>query len=72
MQKTTIYIILQGLCIAVQMVNAQMASMTHDANIALIVSAFTAGLQFVVQHLGNVACPPDAKEGKQDCSLKDS
>lgn len=72
MQKTTFLIVLQGILIVVQMVNAQIGVISHDATVTLVVGAIAAGFQFVVQHLGNVACPPESKEGVKDCSLKDS
>jgi hypothetical protein len=73
MQKTTALILLQGLCVTLQLVNTNIASITHDASIALIFSAVLAGFQFTLQHLGNMACPPPDKKGETPvCLPKDS
>jgi hypothetical protein len=62
MDRTTWLLILQGLGVTLQLINAQIAVLTHSATVALIVSAVLAGYQFVLQHLGNQT-PPVAKGG---------
>lgn len=60
MDRATLLTILQGLGIALQMVNAQIAVLTHSTSEALIISAFIGGYQYVIQHLGNTTPVPPA------------
>ena len=53
MSRTTWLLILQGIGVTAQLINAQIAVVTHSATIALTVSAILAGYQYVLQHLGN-------------------
>jgi len=49
--------VLQGVGITAQLINAQIAVITQSSKIALVVSAFLAGYQFTIQHLGNQTDP---------------
>lgn len=71
-EKTTLLIILQGMAIVLQMINSQMAVLTDDKATALVISAVIGGFQYIVQHLGNQACPPSISKGEPVCLPKDS
>lgn len=53
MDRATLLTLLQGLGITLQMVNAQIAVLTHSTVEALLIGAVIGGYQYVIQHLGN-------------------
>ncbi len=58
MTKQAIWILaLQSFLTFAQVVNAGIASVTHDLLVTLLVGAFVAGLQVFVQHIGNQSVP---------------
>ncbi len=57
MSRTDWLLVLQGVGITVQMLNASLASLTHNASLALILGALFGGFQFVVQRIGNNSVP---------------
>lgn len=62
MDRATLLTLLQGLGITLQMVNAQLAVLTHSTSEALLIGALIGGYQYVIQHLGNTTpVPPTPK-----------
>jgi hypothetical protein len=57
MSRTDLLIVLQGVGIAAQVINAGVGTVTHDPGAVLVVGAVVAGYQFVIQHLGNQTDP---------------
>ena len=60
MSRTDWLLILQGAGITVQMLNAGLSALTHNAALALILGAIFGGFQFVVQRLGNNSVPENS------------
>lgn len=58
MDRATLLTLLQGLGITLQMVNAQLAVLTHNTSEALLIGAVIGGYQYVIQHLGNATPVP--------------
>jgi len=58
MSKTTWLLVLQGLGVTLQLINAQFAVITKNAAAALIFSSVLAGYQVILQRAGNNATPP--------------
>jgi hypothetical protein len=62
----TSILIMQGICITLQIINSDLRSVLPDtkaaAFIVLCVAAVTGGTQFIVQHLGN-QMNPNGKNG---------
>jgi hypothetical protein len=52
---------LQSLLLFLQVVNAGIASVTHDTLVALLIGAGVMGLSHFVNHLGNHAVPPEVQ-----------
>lgn len=71
-EKGTFLIVLQGLAIALQMLNAQMGILTDNKAVALVISAVIGGFQYVIQHLGNQTVPAGAQKELDKCLPKDS
>lgn len=53
MSRSNWLIVLQGLGITGQVVNAGIGAATHNELVVLVVGAVVAGYQFTIQHLGN-------------------
>lgn len=51
-------LVLQSVGIAVQLINAQIATVTHNSTVALIVGAVAGSFQYYLQHTGNRLFPP--------------
>ena len=63
MSQNTINL-LQAIGVTVQILNAGIGTVTHDAAIVLIVGAIAGGFQIYVQRLGNASTPqPPAAKG---------
>ena len=62
MSKAMWLVVLQGIGITLQTVNAGIATVTHNAVVALIVCAVVGGYQFTIQHLGNQMLPQAAPD----------
>jgi hypothetical protein len=56
--RTTWLLILQGLGITLQGINAGIGTITHNAVVVLVVASVVGGYQYVLQNLGNNATPP--------------
>ena len=61
MTRSDWLLILQGAGQAAQLINAQIAVLTHNAALALLIGAVLAGFSYVVQHLGNQTVPDPPK-----------
>ena len=61
--STTLILFLQSMLISAQVLNAGIATITHNAAAALIAGAVVGGFQYFVQHVGNqtVPAPPSSK-----------
>lgn len=57
MTRANKLVIAQGVGITLQIINAQIATVIHNATIALIVGAIVAGYQFIIQKMGNETEP---------------
>lgn len=57
MNRATWLIVLQGIGVTAQLINAGIGTVTHNSAVVLIVSATVAGYQFILQHLGNKMVP---------------
>lgn len=55
--NTATILLLQSILTTGQILNAGIATITHNAVITLCVGAVVGGLQFYVQHLGNQTIP---------------
>jgi hypothetical protein len=58
--STNTILLLQSLLIFLQVINGAIATITHNAAVALIVGAFFGAFQFYVQHIGNQTVPANA------------
>lgn len=59
--ESAIYL-MQSVGITLQMVNAGLGTVTHNAAAALIIGAVIGGYQFYVQRVGNASVPQDTQE----------
>jgi hypothetical protein len=57
MKRSDILIVLQGVGIAAQIINAGIGTVTHEPGVVLMVGGIVAGYQFIIQHLGNQTDP---------------
>jgi hypothetical protein len=55
---------LQSMLISLQIVNAGLASVTHNAALTLAVGALVGGMQFFIQNVGNKTVPPPEPKAK--------
>lgn len=63
MTRASWLIVLQGIGVTAQLLNAGIGTVTHNSAVVLIVSATVAGFQFIIQNLGNKMVPPqDSKQ----------
>jgi hypothetical protein len=63
MKQNTVWV-LQSIGIGLSVVNAGVATVTHNALIALLVGAVAAGFSAYAQHLGNQSVPPSVSEAE--------
>ena len=61
--STKAILALQSLLITMQIVNAGIASVTHNLLVALVLGAIVGGLQNFVQHIGNQTDPNARQNG---------
>ena len=60
---------LQSLLIFLQIVNGQIAVVTHNALAALIVGAVVGAVQYYVQHIGNASLSPENALAMQQANV---
>jgi hypothetical protein len=53
-----ILLVMQGIGLSLQMINAGLSGIVHSPAASLIISAVIGGYQYIIQHLGNQT-PPD-------------
>ena len=56
--KPSTLLALQSVGITVHILNAGLATVTHNALIALLIGAFAGGFQYFLQNAGNQSTPP--------------
>lgn len=67
MNRASTLIVLQGIGITAQVINAGIGTVTHQPETVLIVGAVVAGYQFIIQHLGNQTDPnPKPQESPKE------
>jgi hypothetical protein len=65
----SLIVALQAALIFLQIVNGQIAVVTHNTLIALIIGAAVGALQYFVQHLGNASLSPENAEALKQAGV---